>query len=246
MNQKWKWAIGGTLLTVLLVLWTVRKFSSNPSPPLPITDIWVLSLPSEDRGLHVMRENLSKYGIDLSKASPFPGIDGRTLPLETVQTFQESVQNAGKGVLGCYLSHVAMWERAAKLPEESRILILEDDAQLVRNVNKIPQECAPYDYIYLGHVETLGDKIFPGFQKSIQPVCTHAYIVSPEGARKLLRSHTKADAIDIEIIRMIQSGQINAVSCFPNRPFAIQKDIKSSIGVVSGCKGTWAHGKCYE
>jgi len=103
------------------------------------------------------------------------------------------------GAVGCYLSHLEMWKRAAERSVPT--LILEQDAEpaasserMAKAIAQIPPEA---DIALLGHLslfkprlmETLSSRSPEGFHP-VQPTsdifCTHAYLVTPRAARFLV------------------------------------------------------------
>lgn len=214
-----------------------------------ISHVWVLSLEDPavrgpDRGIDRMRSNLDRYG--LQSAVGFAAVDGRRVSSAALRRFEPSVVRAGLGVVGCYMSHVAMWRKAAKIrPDDEVILLLEDDVRAVKTVRR-SQLPRGFDLVYLGHAheDPTSPEVFPGFRKSVNPVTTCAYAITPRSARKLLRLHKRRWAIDHELVHMIRSGSVTAASAIP--PWiSVRKTVDgSSIGAVSGCRGDWVSGSC--
>lgn len=102
------------------------------------------------------------------------------------------------GAVGCYLSHVELWKRAADRTVPT--LILEQDAEpsvsLDRILDAIANIPTGVDVALLGHltlfkprvIERFSSKLPRGYhpvQSTSDVFCTHAYVVTPEGARKL-------------------------------------------------------------
>jgi GR25 family glycosyltransferase involved in LPS biosynthesis len=56
----------------------------------------------------------------------FYAIDGATVDEKTIRDIHAGTVNYSHGTLGCYLSHIALWEKAIKLNET--LTICEDDA----------------------------------------------------------------------------------------------------------------------
>ena len=65
-------------------------------------------------------------GVDLARQR---GVAGRTLPQTLIDALQPSCTLTSKGEIGCFLSHVAAWERVAALGDSTAYaLVAEDDA----------------------------------------------------------------------------------------------------------------------
>ena len=119
---------------------------------------------------------------------------GRRFPFGWVHEGLPSI-----GAVGCYLSHLELWKRAAQRSVPT--LILEQDAEpvvspetILKALADIPAET---DVAFLGHLalfkpklwEKLSTQAAAGFHPVLPTsdvFCTHAYLVTPDGARKLV------------------------------------------------------------
>ena len=135
------------------------------------------------------------------------------------------------GAVGCYLSHVELWKRAASRTIPT--LILEQDAQpsvsldgLLERLESLPRDA---DLALIGHLKAIrpfsidlsSRKSAWGFHQlhPLQDVFgTHAYIVTPGGAQKLadrsLPINTQLDGF-IRILSATDSG-VNIVYHLPS------------------------------
>jgi len=109
------------------------------------------------------------------------------------------------GTIGCWLSHYNLWKHISN-NNLNNVLILEDDANPIKDFNKnlsefltsIPND---YDVVYLGCCGSCGStkktysksvfgKENEDFNEKLmipaKPLCTHAYLISNKGAKKLL------------------------------------------------------------
>jgi glycosyl transferase family 25 len=139
------------------------------------------------------------------------------------------------GAIGCYLSHLKLWESLTKSDEDT-FLIFEDDISLMdfttldkinEFVNKVIKYQKDWDFIFLGYSKPL-----PFFSKDICndkickineiTFCTHSYIINKKGARKLLeKAYPIVHQIDSYISYMASRGDIN---CFrPEKPYFSQE-----------------------
>lgn len=126
-----------------------------------------------------------------------------------------------RGVIGCYLSHKKFWQLVVDRGY-SRAIIFEDDVRLVddfkqklvKNLDALAQTNEQFDVIMLGAIgrvhpegkDGIGVRIFTAYMGGTRPLKrisdslvqprkpagTHAYMVSQEGARKLLSLCSKA------------------------------------------------------
>lgn len=126
-------------------------------------------------------------------------------------------QGYGRGEASCGASHAREWQRAAT-GDAPAVLILEDDvawhprttrALLDETMRRLP---ASFTLLYLGHCFAHLDT--PAINASMDretplvrgaAMCTHAYVLSREGAKRLVRdAATPAlrDAVDREMARL--------------------------------------------
>jgi len=102
------------------------------------------------------------------------------------------VKQLTMGEVGCALSHIGIWRQIASQPIRGPALILEDDVLLdddaaVRLRSYAAQLPAGWDLVYLGGIKM-------GRAKHMAPnvilpecyLCTHGYMLSPNGAKRLL------------------------------------------------------------
>jgi len=103
------------------------------------------------------------------------------------------------GELACFASHIGLLRKivAERIPIA---VILEDDIDFIAGAFDIAREMLlqiqyPWDMIFLGHcmevesgdfISNSTNELFQ-LQKAIHPRCTHAYMVSFQGAKKLLK-----------------------------------------------------------
>ena len=96
-----------------------------------------------------------------------------------------------KGMVGCYISHHRLWEKCIELNEP--IFIFEDDARILDNfnLNELIEMSHKYELVYAGYAEKREkDTIKKGkWQIPIHPYWASSYIITPEGARKLINKN---------------------------------------------------------
>ena len=159
-----------------------------------------------------------------SKFEFFPAVDGSTIDEDFMKQGNYGVwddwknteiplhfyqRDIRKGEIGCALSHVNIWKRVV---EEGlkEVLILEDDAGFGRHFKYLFQRALDFcrhvkaedkwDLLYLGRNGMTPDVIqirnylsMPGFS-----YCTHGYMVTLSGAKKLLSVGFEQDIIPVD------------------------------------------------
>lgn len=110
-----------------------------------------------------------------------------------------------KGLYGCNLSHLSLWQQFLDT-SEPYLGVLEDDARQVRTWDrKLPKS---FDLFYLGcNDRTSGAR--PGinqgkYHKVKRVLTTHAYIISRAGAEKAVRLDLQRYAIDVALWKIHQ------------------------------------------
>lgn len=136
--------------------------------------------------------------------------------------------------IGCLLSHVYLWEDVANDPSKKRIAIFEDDARTHLtgdNVSELIMGLYTYmsenninepDILYLG--KSLDaclsyKKVWNNVYINHHPLCLHAYIITKQGAQKLLRLAPYMFPIDVIPIKAIERNKIVSMTFHPSLYF---------------------------
>lgn len=118
------------------------------------------------------------------------GVDARRMEID--KAFGSSKTCWSQGQIGCVMAHIVALEMAARNVDQT--LITEDDAHFLPDFVANLRDTLPslpggfYDVIMFG-----------GNGKS-EECSTHAYVVTPEGARKILREMPSAGALHYDLI----------------------------------------------
>ena len=115
---------------------------------------------------------------------------------------------------GCYESHRRIWEKV-----DRPTLVLEDDAKLTRPYH-IPDLPPDFDLFYLGcnwkmfgaksgprrghYNEPGGQRVY--IHEARQILTTHAYIISPQGAKKALAMDHYKLCVDMALWEVMKDG----------------------------------------
>lgn len=169
-------------------------------------DVVVVNLNHRPDRLKVFDTNKRK---GLPKYSRFPAVyvqpehyDTKRYPID-------------RSTYGCYESHRRIWEKVTR-----NTLVLEDDAKLTREFY-VPPLPRGFDLFYLGcNDRHFGAKSGPVKGHYKQPtgqrvkvhearkvLTTHAYIISPEGAKKALAMDHYKLAVDMALWEVQGQGQ---------------------------------------
>lgn len=167
------------------------------------------------------------------------------------------------GEIGCLLSHTLLWEEVANNPEKNRIAIFEDDARTqldghtVKKLigdfyahlaeNNIPEP----DILYLG--KSLDkcleyEKVWGNVYRSKHALCLHAYIITKQGAQKLIDMAPYIQAIDVVPITAVSKGGFQTMVFHPSLYFqdifhttSNLRQIKAGINNTTECLISMQH-----
>lgn len=154
--------------------------------------IYVINLPASTERRRAMEEQLRRVG---ATAQFFPAIDGRQI--RTGLSPELCASDLTDGEIGCYLSHVALWEKVATSLAKGAV-ILEDDVTLTDDFLAVCQELGSvplrYDLVRLGSLRhTKGRKLLDlaNGRSILLPAeasdGTQGYLVTRAGAERLLK-----------------------------------------------------------
>ena len=163
---------------------------------------------------------LKKYNLNTRLINAIPKDS-----LQSYKTLNPIIQ-ISLGQLACYLSHLMVYNIFLK-SNYDYCIIFEDDldtnlspnklnTELNNNINYMPNDI---DILFLGYCYEYCDKIVkinPYMGKSIKPLCTHAYLLSKPGVKKLIDLLIpKKKAIDVDILNLIIQNKLNCYSSLP-------------------------------
>lgn len=161
--------------------------------------VFVISLARAGERRTRIRAHLDALGVQHRIVE---AVDGRAMPEAERAALLAPGQNYQAGVVGCYLSHLAVYQ--AVVDEQLPVaLVLEDDARLSAKVLPLLQAGVPrpdFDYCWLDsdphndrgpvfYDRDAAVELAPGIRAhrlSAGPQTLHAYLISQEGARKRL------------------------------------------------------------
>jgi glycosyl transferase family 25 len=172
-----------------------------------------------------MRERLGPW---IKNVKLWNGTNGSTVNtgkwLQTGKLSRSSVLKRGQ--LGCYDSHVRIWQHIVKT-KAPMTLIMEDDANLrytenhakkMRMILDQVQKIKGWHLLYLGRCtgKTKG-ALTPLLKSPLGCGCLFAYILSLEGAKMLLKyAHPYRIAVDVMVSNAHDKGKLIAACASPS------------------------------
>jgi glycosyl transferase, family 25 len=198
---------------------------------------------SSDRLAHMTAE-FSRVGMSFER---FPAVDGTALP-ESVKSFFCDASGAivsplRPGEIGCYASHLTLWQRVAAGSFGDVILVCEDDMVLPDDFASLVGTliaAAPrgWDLIRLSPRTKRAvalvrriDSTRHLVRYSRQPGSSAAYLLSRGGARKLLAPGPRSNPLDQDFKRPWAFG-IDSYGVWP--PLPEKADVRSNIDERGG------------
>ena len=191
------------IITILVFLKSTMKTNKN------IYDrIYLINLKRRPDRLNNFLKHYKESDMKNLNVIKFDAIDGSDLdvskcPLsELARAELQQLESTGfrtkhyqltKGAIGCYLSHVKIWENILK--NESQIaLIFEDDAQVPKDLNKrihaemknIPND---WDIVLFGYICKKCMK-YDNYNEVERFMLTHCYIIKKSSIAKIMNTNT--------------------------------------------------------
>ncbi|WP_346287144.1 glycosyltransferase family 25 protein [Zoogloea sp.] len=153
--------------------------------------IFVINLERDGARRAQILSHLKGLGLD---AEVLPAVEGAKLPPEALPAGTHPGLSGGE--IGCYLSHVRFWETVVErgLPHA---IVLEDDVHCRPDMLNVAEEAIatglPFDALRLSALRPIHGKLLATLSNGVRlvlptknPSGTQGYLVSLEGARRLL------------------------------------------------------------
>lgn len=193
-------------------------------------------------------------------------VNGKTLSQDDKNAFVSKVCHSicTDSMIGCALSHYNIWKRVVKEGLKS-VLVFEDDVYFMDNyeeifnkaITELPED---WDIFYLGCIgmcdknkdyknpfmytmelfknketnKLKSENIFiPEF-----PLATHAYAISLEGCKKLLKKIEKV-SYHIDFLMARQHKHMNVFACHPNIAYQLSDDSSISASGFPNLINRW-------
>jgi GR25 family glycosyltransferase involved in LPS biosynthesis len=178
-----------------------------------LDNIWVINMDKSKDRLQNITNNFNSLNIKFNR---FSAVDGKKINDEELDNkITNLCKNllCNRGIVGCAESHKTLWRQLVNDKNTNYYMILEDDVVLdkksIEIINKLEPKISEFniDYISLycinlgcgfNKVEFVIDDY--KFGKPLFPLQTCGYIITKNGASKLLNDLGKTDYhIDVEI-----------------------------------------------
>ncbi len=168
---------------------------------IQVIPVYVISLGRVVERRNAIKRHLDELGIHYEIIE---AIDGATLSEQKVSSITcEASKNLHRGTIGCYMSHINVYEKIASRRQQLA-LILEDDARLSRKAVRLLKqgiEHPNFDYCFFDcdshndrgpvYYDTGSGKQvgcdFSCYQLSEGPQTLHAYLITESAASKRLQ-----------------------------------------------------------
>ena len=152
--------------------------------------VFIISLKDSKRPA---KDRVNEY---FSNVIDIVGVDGRTLNINewlySLDIRFPINPHHTKGEIGCSASHIKIWQRIRD-EQIPWTIIFEDDILFPKNWEQKLSKClsiafadslTPYDLVYIGNQIDVNKTVSPVM--TLDTFCTHAYMISLEGANKIL------------------------------------------------------------
>jgi len=208
--------------------------------------IFIINMASSVERWQTTFDRLNAIGLEGTR---FEATVGKALSEEEVATwyceesnYKRHHRNMTPGEIGCYISHLRIWEKM----HNERIpfcIVLEDDLKIqahlvdvieqIKTLNnwdliKLSDNCANP---FIEEVK-LNDKLTLGNYLKV-PNCTHGYAISLDGANKLLKRRPFFRAVDVDI----QFHSEVALNVTGIKPYPIEEDLSFVSDIATSNNG---------
>ena len=183
--------------------------------------IYCVNLDCDQERFEYVKQQFNKHNLEVTR---FPGILGSEIKEQDYPKYikKDSILLKNKcGSVGCYLSHIKIWDQILESDDINRALILEDDIDLDRDFNQklekyykqVPEN---WDLIYLGTGKMKGTNIT---NQIIKPSVgnyvghnngTFGYIIKKSSIPKLKKLILPIDHKTIDYMIRSNFGKIKA------------------------------------
>jgi GR25 family glycosyltransferase involved in LPS biosynthesis len=234
MKKKQNWLILTLLLISisLLIFWFLTKRRESFENLDNNFDMYVITLKQKKR-----MENISKQEQKIDhKITIFDAVKGDSLDIDKLikdglvseKSFKDGV-NYRKREIGCYMSHLNIYNLIKDSNNSGYTLILEDDFNLKTDnflrdidtlVSTLKNNNINFDMLFLGnHMNNHGEKIIGDvykINKNEMLLGTHCYLVDNKHIDKIINATKYIDCpIDIKLDTLCKSNKLDIYVVYP-------------------------------
>lgn len=203
-----------------------------------IEKIYVINLDRRKDRLEHIKRDCKNANINFER---FSAVNGKELNKhqEYIDKYIDTSKNLKNGQIGCALSHIKIWEDIVK-NGYSNTVILEDDGFIPNNFNTVLKNSLnslpkKWDLVSFNCSWCQATAYNKYLYKLNTNICTLSYLVSNEGARKLLHLFSKKKMglpIDVEL----NNNFYKYNNCFITKKSHIYNkgEFESDIGIGNG------------
>lgn len=160
----------------------------------------VINLDKDKERLENINRLLNQYNIQYER---FPAIYGKDLSKDEIEKYSRILcqkLTCNYGIIGCALSHINIWKKLIKDNDAKYYLVLEDDVKKIdiENLNQLIQKLDTINFDIISFYCTflclslnnknkikINENLY--LQKNIYPLTTTGYIISKQGAEKIIK-----------------------------------------------------------
>ena len=225
------------MIIIILIVIAANVLQSNNIKKNKLFDeIYLMNLKRRPDRMYDFMKYYKQCDLNKYNLMKFEAVDGNKLDLDTVPISElaklemKQLETTGfrykhyqltKGAIGCYLSHVKIWENIVKNNYE-KALVFEDDARpppnflklVEENMKHIPED---WDIVFLGKICNECEE-YEKYFKVERFMLTHSYLIKKSCIEKIIETNTMfpiSQQIDAYLSEL--SGHINI--------YAVKNDI---------------------
>lgn len=199
-----------------------------------VDSILVIAIPKRE---DYIKSTLKTYGLTLGDFELVKPVMTADIPATQVPSYMRA------GEVACFQSHMKALQQFLESSNKTA-LIFEDDLKPCPNYTFFQQRVGSlkeelhriqrWDIIYFGRCNDtcmLNKKVSKQLVSGTIPLCLHAYMMSREGARKVLQAAGERVRIQVDVlfVKMIATGQLKALAVNPSI-FYQNKDVETTLG----------------
>jgi GR25 family glycosyltransferase involved in LPS biosynthesis len=232
------------------VLSNYREFFTSESKKYKFDKIYLINLKRRPDRLHNFLEHYKNSDFKSEQLMKFDAIDGSKLDVDRVSLSElakaelQELEKTGfrtkhyqltKGAIGCYLSHVKVWENILKHKYDNA-LIFEDDAdiptdlnwKIYENMKHVPND---WDIVLFGYICKACRK-YENYYEVERFILTHCYMIKRSAIIKIMNSNTlfpMTQQIDALLSELSSILNIYSVKDKIVKPFNSRTDIQTPL-----------------